>query len=115
MQPQAAGVAEPIPALGGSRESDPDVVSQSISVTLSPAQAYQSTGHGSESFGAATIWRLAVWLLALVRPSTKSTRLFSRGPLWESDRGADKVAFGKLYAAMTQNIVSGGVMKIEVG
>jgi hypothetical protein len=37
------------------------------------------------------------------------------GPLWERDRGADKVAFGKLDAAMTQNIVSGGVMKIEVG
>ena len=41
--------------------------------------------------------------------------VFVRGPLWEGDRGADKVAFGKLDAAMTQNIVSGGVMKIEVG
>jgi len=26
-----------------------------------------------------------------------------RGSLWESDRGADKIAFGKLDAAMTQN------------
>jgi len=35
--------------------------------------------------------------------------------LWKCDRGADKVAFGKLDATIAQNIVSGGVMKIEVG
>jgi hypothetical protein len=35
--------------------------------------------------------------------------------LCERDRGTDKVAFGKLDAAITQNIVSRRVMKIEVG
>ena len=42
-------------------------------------------------------------------------RSVPRGPLRESDRGADKVPFGKLDAAIAQNVVSGRVMKIEVG
>jgi hypothetical protein len=61
---------------------------------------------------------LAVWLLALMwrDDPTKSTQApLLRGSLWESDRGADKVAFGKLDAAITQNIVRGGVVKIEIG
>jgi hypothetical protein len=45
----------------------------------------------------------------------KGRALFSRGSLWETDRGADKVAFGKLDAAIAQNIVSGRVMKIKIG
>jgi hypothetical protein len=54
-------------------------------------------------------------VLASATAQPKARALFSRGPLWEGDRGADKVAFGKLDAAMAQNIVSGRVMKIEVG
>jgi hypothetical protein len=71
------------------------------------------TGHVASARVQPRIWRLAV--LALTWCVAKSARPFSRGPLWEIDRGADRVSFGKLDAAMTQNIVSGRVMKIEVG
>jgi hypothetical protein len=49
------------------------------------------------------------------RTTQPKARLFSPGPSGESDRGADKIALGKLDAAMPQNIVGGRVMKIEVG
>jgi hypothetical protein len=77
------------------------------------------TARGMKASPSGEATHLAIGRLAagpdVARRSNQKHAPILRGSLWESDRGADKVAFGKLDAAMTQNIVSGGVMKIEVG
>jgi hypothetical protein len=79
------------------------------------AIAVDCTGHRSCAAKHLAIDRLAAGPDVVRRSNQKHSALFSRGPLWERDRGTDKVPFGKLDAAITQNIVSGGVMKIEIG
>jgi hypothetical protein len=79
------------------------------------------TGAARRASSAGTVAKLMTGTITLpISPAAERmrrpsrTRSPSRGPLCKCDRGAHKVAFADLDAAMAQNIVGSRVMKIAV-